>query len=164
MMNSMKGCCPITACVTTQLAVARMLSVVSRFFLALIFVLAGIGKLTGYAETQGFMQSMGVPSAVLPLVIVLELTGGILLFIGYRARLVALLLAGFSIIAAVIFHSHFADPMQMIMFLKNVAIAGGLLQIILHGAGPCAMDNCCKKNAEMDCSKPAMSCCDKKAE
>jgi len=74
------------------------------------------------------------------------------------------LLAGFCLVSAFIFHNNFADQMQMIMFLKNVAIAGGLLQIVLHGAGPCAMDNCCKKEGAMDCHKPAMSCCDKKAE
>lgn len=113
----------------------------SRLFLALIFIMAGFGKLgAGYAGTQGYMEAMGVPGALLPVVIALELGGGIALVLGFQARLISFLLAGFSIVSAAIFHANFADQMQSIMFMKNIAIAGGLLLITQHGAGALAMD------------------------
>ena len=113
----------------------------SRVFLALIFIMAGFSKLgAGYAGTQGYMEAMGVPGALLPLVIALELGGGIALVLGFQARLISFLLAGFSLSSAVIFHANFADQMQSIMFMKNIAIAGGLLMITQHGAGAFAID------------------------
>lgn len=117
-------------------------NVASRLLLAYIFIMAGIGKLgaEAYAGTQGYMNAMGVPGALLPLVILTELGGGLLLLVGFQARLVAFLLAGFSLISAVIFHFQPADQMQMIMFMKNLAIAGGLLLITQYGAGAFAID------------------------
>ena len=114
----------------------------SRILLAYIFIMAGIGKLgaEAYAGTQGYMQAMGVPGALLPLVILTELGGGLLLLVGFQARLAAFALAGFSLISAVIFHYQPADQMQMIMFMKNLAIAGGLLLITQYGAGAFAID------------------------
>ena len=114
----------------------------SRILLAYNFIMAGIGKLgaEAYAGTQGYMQAMGVPGALLPLVILTELGGGLLLLVGFQARLVAFLLAGFSLISAVIFHYQPADQMQMIMFMKNLAIAGGLLLVTQYGAGAFAID------------------------
>ena len=114
----------------------------SRLLLAYIFIMAGIGKLgaEAYAGTQGYMQAMGVPGALLPLVILTELGGGLLLLVGFQARLAAFLLAGFSLVSAVIFHYQPADQMQMIMFMKNLAIAGGLLLITQYGAGAFAID------------------------
>lgn len=117
-------------------------NVASRLLLAYIFIMAGIGKLgaEAYAGTQGYMQAMGVPGALLPLVILTELGGGLLLLVGFQARLAAFLLAGFSLVSAVIFHYQPADQMQMIMFMKNLAIAGGLLLITQYGAGAFAID------------------------
>ncbi|MFZ5842882.1 MAG: DoxX family protein [Pseudomonadota bacterium] len=114
----------------------------SRILLAFIFIMAGFGKLgaEAYVGTQGYMQAMGVPGALLPLVILTELGGGLLLLVGFQARLAAFLLAGFSLISAVIFHYQPADQMQMIMFMKNLAIAGGLLLITQYGAGTFAID------------------------
>ncbi|HEX4910825.1 MAG TPA: DoxX family protein [Permianibacter sp.] len=114
----------------------------SRILLAYIFIMAGIGKLgaEAYAGTQGYMQAMGVPGALLPLVILTELGGGLLLLVGFQARLAAFLLAGFTLISAVIFHYQPADQMQMIMFMKNLAIAGGLLLVTQYGAGAFAID------------------------
>src|SRR4051812_20959235 len=87
-----------------------------RTLLASMFLVAGLGKITGLAGTQAYMQSMGVPGALLPLVIALEVLGAIAIIVGYRTRLVALVLAGFTLVAAVIFHGG-ADQMQQIMFL-----------------------------------------------
>ena len=109
-------------------------NLVGRILLAHIFLLAGISKISGYAATQGYMEAMGVPGALLPLVIALEVGGALALIVGWQTRLAALALAGFSLVAAVIFHANFADQMQMIMFMKNVAIAGGLVLLAAQGA------------------------------
>lgn len=114
---------------------------IGRVLLALIFVTSGLGKITGYAATQGYMEAMGVPGILLPLVIVLEVAGGIAIIVGWKTRLAAFSLAAFSILSALLFHANFGDQMQMIMFMKNVAIAGGLLLLVAQGAGSYALDN-----------------------
>ena len=113
---------------------------VGRVLIALIFVVAGYGKIGGYEATQGYMTAMGVPGGLLPLVIVLELGGGILLVLGLFTRYVALALAGFSILSAILFHGNIADQMQQIMFMKNLAIAGGFLFLVANGAGKISLD------------------------
>jgi putative oxidoreductase len=121
-------------------AVSSSLAIAARLMASAIFLGAGISKLgAGYAGMQGYMASMGVPGQLLPLVIALELGGGIALLLGFQTRLVALLLAGFSIIAGLIFHSG-ADQMQQIMLMKNFAMAGGLLAFTLFGAGRLSLD------------------------
>lgn len=120
----------------------KYLPVTGRILLALIFVMGGLGKLgAGYAGTQGYMDAMGVPGILLPLVILLEIGGGIALIIGWKTRIASLLLAGFTIIAALIFHHDFANQVAMIMFMKNLAISGGLLILASHGAGAYSLDN-----------------------
>lgn len=104
--------------------------VTARGALSLIFLIAGFSKITGYDATQGYMESMGVPGGLLPVVIALEILGGLSLFLGWKAHISAFMLAGFSIISAMIFHANFADQMQSIMFMKNIAIAGGLLLLV----------------------------------
>lgn len=114
---------------------------VARILLAHIFLLSGIGKLgAGYAGTQGYMESMGVSGALLPLVILLEIGGALALIAGFLTRWSALALAAFCIVAALIFHRNFADQMQTIMFMKNFAMAGGLLMLYVHGAGALSVD------------------------
>ena len=98
-----------------------------RAMLALIFILAGLGKIQDPAGTVGYMQSMGVPGALLWPTIALEVLGGLAVAVGFKTRYAAFALATFSIAAAVIFHRNFSDQMQMILFLKNIAMAGGLL-------------------------------------
>ena len=115
-------------------------SVIARILLAHIFVLAGISKITAYTGTQGYMEMMGVPGMLLPLVIILELGGGLAIVAGWQTRWVAYALAGFSVISALIFHSNLADQTQMIMFMKNFAIAGGLLLLAEHGPGAFSLD------------------------
>jgi putative oxidoreductase len=112
----------------------------ARLFLAHIFLLAGFGKITGYAGTQGYMESMGVPGVLLPLVIVLEIGGSLALIVGLFTRWAALALAAFCVAAALIFHRNFAEQMQMILFMKNFAMAGGLLLLYVHGGGAFSID------------------------
>jgi putative oxidoreductase len=113
-----------------------------RVLIAVLFLLAGIGKLgaAAYAGTQGYMQSQGVPGALLPLVIALEIGGALLVIAGLWTRVSALALAVFSLAAALLFHANFADQLQQIMFMKNVAIAGGFLFLVANGAGAWSID------------------------
>ena len=111
-----------------------------RVFLAALFLLSGLGKLAAYTATAGFMASQGVPGWLLPLVLVTEIGGGLAIALGWKTRIAAFLLAGYTLLAALIFHTHFADQNQLINFWKNVAIAGGLLQLVVHGAGPLSLD------------------------
>jgi putative oxidoreductase len=111
-----------------------------RALMSTIFIVAGYGKIGAYAGTQAYMESMGIPGALLPLVIALELGGGLALLLGFQARITALLLAIFSIVSALVFHANLADQTQQIMFLKNLAMAGGLLYVMASGAGTFAVD------------------------
>lgn len=122
-------------------------ALLGRLFLAMIFIQSGLSKMSDYAATQGYMDAMAVSSALLPLVIALEVVGGIAIVIGFKARLVALAMAGFSLLSALLFHTNFSDETQTIMLMKNIAIAGGFLMIVAHGAGAYALDN---RNAVQD--------------
>jgi len=86
------------------------------------------------------MASAGVPGALLPVVIAVEVLGAAAIIVGWQTRIVAFLLAGFSLLSALIFHNDFANQIQMVMFLKNVSIAGGLLLLVAHGAGRFSLD------------------------
>jgi len=110
-----------------------------RVLIASLFLITGIGKITGYAGTQAYMASQGVPGALLPLVIALEVGGGLAIVLGWHTRLVAALLAGFSIAAALIFHAG-GDMTQQLMLMKNFAIAGGFLFLVARGAGEWSLD------------------------
>lgn len=112
-----------------------------RVLISLIFIISGFNKIANFAGTQGFMESVGVPGQLLPLAIALELLGGLAVVLGWHTRLAAFLLAGFSLLSGIIFHSNFGDQTQMIMFMKNVALAGGFLMIVALGAGPYSLDN-----------------------
>ena len=118
----------------------KYVNLLGRILLAQIFIIAAIGKITGYAGTAAYMSSMGVPGALLPLVIALELGGGIALIIGWKTTWVAYALAAFTVVAALIFHHNFGDMMQRINFMKNLAIAGGFLILALSGPGALSLD------------------------
>jgi putative oxidoreductase len=111
-----------------------------RILLATMFVLSGWNKIGGYARVQGYMDAMGVPGALLPLVILLELGGGIAIVLGLFTRSLSVLLAVFTLAAAFIFHSKAGDQTQMLMFMKNVSIAGGFLVLAAVGAGAFSVD------------------------
>ena len=85
---------------------------VGRVLISLMFVVSGVNKISGYTGTQGYMEAMGVPGELLPLVIALEIGGGLAIIVGWQTRLAALALAGFSLLSALMFHANFADQMQ----------------------------------------------------
>lgn len=113
-----------------------------RILLATIFVLSGINKLSDPAATAAYIASVGLPLPVLGAwaAILVELLGGLALIIGWRVRAVAALLAIFSLVTALFFHAQFADQNQMIHFLKNLGLAGGLLQVVAFGGGRFSLD------------------------
>jgi putative oxidoreductase len=114
---------------------------IGRILISLMFVTSGFSKVSGYAATQGYMEAMGVPGALLPLVIAVELLGGLAVMLGWHTRIAAFFLAGFSLLSALLFHANFGDQTQMIMFMKNISIAGGFLMIVSLGGGAFTLDN-----------------------
>ncbi len=118
----------------------RYAAPLGRVLIAVGFLIAGIGKISGYAGTQGYMESVGVPGALLPLVIALEILGALAIIVGFQTRIVAFALAGFCILSALIFHSNFGDQMQFITFMKNLGLAGGFLFLVANGPGALAFD------------------------
>ena len=111
-----------------------------RSLLSVLFLLSGVGKIGAYAATGTYMSSFGVPGVLLPVVIATEVLGAIAIMLGWQTRIAAFLLAGYSLLAALIFHANFADQIEMIMFLKNVSIAGGFLLLAANGAGALSVD------------------------
>ena len=118
------------------------LTAIGRLLLATLFLLSGVSKLTSAAATTAYIASAGLPlpGAAYVLTVIVEIGGGLLLLVGYQARLAAAVLAVFTLAAAMFFHNNFADQNQMIHFLKNVAITGGLLQVAAWGAGRWSLD------------------------
>ena len=115
--------------------VSNMSLLAGRAMLSAMFIMAGISKIGGYDGTAAYMASYGLPGLLLPAVIALEIGGGLAILVGLQTRLAALLLAGFTLLATIIFHSDFSQPMQSIMFSKNIAIVGAFLLLFAQGPG-----------------------------
>lgn len=127
--------------IPSSLTLKNTAELVGRFLIAGLFLLSGMGKITAYTATAGYMASVGVPGGVLPLVIATEVLGSLAIILGWKTRMVSFLLAGFTLLTGILFHTNFADQMQMIMFMKNVSIAGAFLLLTVHGAGPLSLDS-----------------------
>ena len=119
------------------------LPALGRLLIALIFVLSGLSKIAAPANTIAYIQSAGAPfaPAAFGIAAVVEVIGGLALLVGFQTRLVAAILATFTLAAAVLIHNNLADQNQMIHFMKNLAITGGLLQVVAFGAGAFSLDN-----------------------
>ena len=120
----------------------RFLPLLGRILIGLPFLVSGLGKLAAFGPTTAYISSVGLPLAPLgwAIAVVLEVGGGLLLILGFRVREVALALALFTLAAAIFFHRDFADRNQMIHFMKNLVIIGGMLQIAHFGAGSYSLD------------------------
>lgn len=118
-----------------------LLTLVARLFIALIFFVSGINKIFSYAATQGYMEAFNISGELLPLIIILEIFAGLAVIIGWKTKIAASFLAGFSVISALIFHANFADSIQFTFFMKNIGLAGGLLLLVANGSGTYALDN-----------------------
>jgi putative oxidoreductase len=112
----------------------------SRLLLGAIFIIEGYGKLRGYATAADYMLRYGVPDLLLPLVIAVELLGGLMIVAGWQTRPAAFALAGFCILAALLFHLDFASRNHTLHFLKDLAIAGGFLALLASGPGTWSVD------------------------
>jgi putative oxidoreductase len=137
--NDMNQCCELTK---------RYAPLGGRILMSLLFIMSGWGKLTAFSGTAGYMASAGMPhpELLLPFAIAIELGGGLMLLFGWKTRLAALALFVFTIPATLIFHNFWAADAanaqnQMIHFMKNVTILGGLLYVMAFGAGPLSLDN-----------------------
>lgn len=119
-----------------------------RALLAAIFLISGVSKISTYAATAGYMASAGVPTVLLPAVIALEIGGSVAIILGWQTRITALALAVFSVVAGALFHNHWQDQVQFIMFLKNLAMAGGFIVLAVNGAGALSLDSRRKAHAE----------------
>ncbi len=113
---------------------------IARVLMALIFILSGLSKLGAADAVRSYMEAMGVPGALLWPTVAFEVGAGVLVALGYHTRVIALLLAGFCLVSAAIFHHQFADQLQMIMFLKNISMAGGFLLLAAVGSGSLSLD------------------------
>jgi putative oxidoreductase len=113
-----------------------------RLLIAALFLLSGFGKIAAPAMIQGYIASAGLPAPQLAylIAIIIEVGGGLLLIVGFQTRIVALILAAFTLAAALAFHNKFADPNEMIHFFKDIAIVGGLLQVAAFGPGSVSLD------------------------
>ena len=128
-------------------AMNRYGTLLGRVLVALIFVLSGIGKITGFEDTVSYIASMGLPLPQLGAVaaIIVEVGGGLMVVVGWRARWAAAAMLVFTALAAVLFHGFWAVPSDqvlntMVHFMKNLSIMGGLLYIVVHGSGPLSLD------------------------
>jgi putative oxidoreductase len=118
-------------------------SLIGRVLLVLIFANAGVGKIGHFEGTAQYMAKVGMPMTTFFLLgaIFLELVGSITVILGYFTRFGALLLIVFMIPTTLIFHTHFGDPVQKIMFMKNVSMVGGILILLVHGPGRWSLDS-----------------------
>jgi putative oxidoreductase len=126
------------------------IALVGRILIGVLFLMGGLGKVAAPAETQGFIAAVGLPAPVAAyfVALVVELVGSVLLIAGFQVRIVAAGLAVFTLLTAVFFHNNFADQNQMIHFLKNFAILGGLLQVVAFGAGRFSLDHRFSRSAK----------------
>ena len=119
---------------------SKFAPLIARIFIGGFFLLAGVGKVADIAGTSGYIQSVGLPGVLAWPAAVFEILLGLSVLLGFKTRIAALAGAAFCIFTAVVFHNNFADQTQMVMFLKNFAIAGGFLLLFAHGAGAVAVD------------------------
>ena len=124
----------------------QVIEVLGRIFLSTLFLIEGINKIFNYEGTIQYMESFGVPEYFAIPAIVLEILFPLLLIIGYQTKVAALIMAIFTIVVAMIFHTNFNDHMQFITFFKDIAIAGGFIIIFVYGPGRFSLDYKLKSN------------------
>ena len=118
----------------------KIFDLIARILISTLFLLNGIFKINNYEGTIVWMESFDIPSALLIPAIILEVLGPILIIIGYQTKIAAALLSLFCIATAIIFHNDFSNQMQLTSFLKNIALAGGFLFLVVNGAKELSLD------------------------
>ena len=112
----------------------NILDLTGRVFISLVFLLSGINKIGNYEGSVGWMETFGMPGIFLIPAIILEIVAPILIIIGYKVKIAAALLSVFCIATALIFHTDFSNQMQFVSFMKNIALSGGFLFLVINGA------------------------------
>jgi|TARA_B100000073_G_C23356162_1_gene420898 putative oxidoreductase len=118
----------------------KIFDLIARISISILFLLNGIFKINNYEGTVGWMESFGLPGILIFPAIILEIVGPILIIIGYQTRIAAAALSLFCVATAIIFHNDFSDQMQLTAFLKNIALAGGFLFLVINGAKGYCLD------------------------
>ena len=118
----------------------KIFDLIARISISILFLLNGIFKINNYEGTVGWMESFGLPGILIIPAIILEIVGPILIIIGYQTRIAAASLSLFCVATAIIFHNDFSDQMQLTAFLKNIALAGGFLFLVVNGAKGYCLD------------------------
>lgn len=118
----------------------RIIEIFGRIFLSAVFLIAGVNKIFNYEGTTAYMESFGIPGFLYIPAIILEILFPLLIVIGYKTKISALIMAIFSVSLAIIFHTDFSNQMQVMSFLKNFAIAGGFIIIYVNGPSRWSID------------------------
>ena len=125
-----------------------IVELVSRIFLSVLFLIEGIGKIFIQENVVMYMEDYGVPGILFIPAVILEILFPLLLIVGYKTKLAALIMASFTFIVAIIFHTDFSEGIQMILFLKNLAFTGGLMVLFVHGPSKISLDYFIKSKNE----------------
>ena len=119
----------------------NILDLFARILISTLFLINGIFKITNYDGTVGWMEGYGVPGILIIPAIIIEILGPILIMVGYQTKITAAFLSLFCLATAVIFHNDFSNQMQLTSFLKNIALAGGFLFLVINGSKKFSLDN-----------------------
>ena len=126
----------------------HIVELIGRVFLSALFLIEGFGKISMQEDVIMYMENYGVPGTLFFPAIILEILFPLILIAGYKTKWVALIMALFTFVVAIIFHTDFSDGMQLMLFLKDIAIAGGFMIIISHGPGKISLDYYLKSKQE----------------
>ena len=126
----------------------HIVELIGRIFLSVLFLIEGIGKLFTQEQVITYMEDYGVPGILFIPAVIVEILFPLLLIVGYKTRLAALVMALFTLTVTIIFHTDFGDGMQLILFLKNLAITGGFMIVIAYGSNKFSLDHFLKSNSE----------------
>ena len=118
----------------------KILDLIGRIFISAVFLLSGLNKIGNYEGSIAWMESFNLPGVLLIPAIILEIVASILIIIGYQTKIAAVFLSIFCITTAVIFHNNLGDQMQFVAFMKNIALAGGFLFLVVNGAKGYCLD------------------------
>ena len=118
----------------------KILDLIGRIFISALFLLSGLNKIGNYEGSVAWMESFNLPGFLLIPAIILEIVAPILIIIGYKTKIAAAFLSIFCIATAIIFHNNLGDQMQFVAFMKNIALAGGFLFLVINGAKDFSLD------------------------
>ena len=119
----------------------NILDLFARILISTLFLINGIFKITNYDGTVDWMEGYGVPGILIIPAIMIEILGPILIIVGYQTKITAAFLSLFCLLTAIIFHNEFSNQMQLTSFLKNIALAGGFLFLVINGSKKFSIDN-----------------------